>query len=132
MPHTHVDAFDAGENLLCHAGAQRGLPEHAIALSQSMAVTQRFTSGWICLFRQTLILKQSIGRGDDVLDFGAVLGLLESEGIDENALMGMVPTAPFNSARARPADATALRMAVVSKRAGGKTLRSGSMGLRNV
>jgi len=77
-------------------------------------------------------LVELIVSGDDVLDFGAVLGLLESEGIDENALMGMVPTAPFNSARARPADATALRMAVVSKRAGGKTLRSGSMGLRNV
>jgi hypothetical protein len=68
--------------------------------------------------RAEVVLEKLVVGGDDVLDLGAVFRLLNREGLDQDALAGDRPAAPFNSARRRLAAASRLRIAGVSKRSG--------------
>ena len=72
-------------------------------------------------------LEPLILGGDDVLDFGTGLGLLQGESVDQDALVGGIPVAarPLSSAKAQLAAARARMTATFSSsRAGGSGCRN--------
>jgi hypothetical protein len=98
-------------------GQEAGGLDGPIAGPKRLPVAEDFLGGGIQRVAVSgLPLVKLVVGGDDVLDLRAVLRLLKGEGADEDVLLGDVPMAPFNSAKARSAAATAFRMAVISKR----------------
>ena len=55
---------------------------------QCGSVTQSFFGGVIRLPITIHVLEQLVGGGDDVLDFRAVFGLQQRNGVDEHCLVG--------------------------------------------
>ncbi len=66
-----------------------------------LPVTQHFLGGWVGeRLGVNIVLEQFVMGGDDVLDFGAVLGLLQTEGVDKDGLVRNGPGQPLEFGQA--------------------------------
>lgn len=114
-----------GEDMV--VGDQAGLLHQFKTKPQSLPVTQHLFGCRIeMLIRQHRILEQFVVGGDDVFDFGTLLGLFEPQGADQDALIGLEDASPLSSASCRLLLANFFKISGVSKRAGCRSLREGN------
>ena len=88
-PDFHVATLDGGTNRNRRGRAERLRFEGFHALTQRSAVTQRFLGGGVGILRIYLsVPEQSVGRRNDVLDFGTGLCFQYRDRIDQHTLVG--------------------------------------------
>lgn len=84
----HLLVFDDAAYFDRGSRGERPLFQRLKTMAQSGSITQRFLGGAVRLAIGLCILKQLVGGGDDILDFGAVLGFQQRDGIDQHRLVG--------------------------------------------
>jgi hypothetical protein len=89
--HGHFGAFDARADRLGGARRERMRLQRAHALEKRASIAQRLLGRGVGAAVGLQVLEELVGRGDDVLDFGARPRLQHRQGIDEHRRIGNQP-----------------------------------------